>query len=253
MTAAIASALATARRTGQLTPLAADLPVDRAYRVQDDSFAQRGVALGGWKIGLTGEGGRIALGAREPAAGRLAREDILRGPTIAALGPGDHYVEGELLFEIGRTLVPQDTPFAQAQVADAVVALHAGIELVTSRFESDDLPLGLLIADTVMADRLLVGDRLADGWDDRFAEMPVTLDGPGPQSTQGSTRAVMGNPLVAVTWLANWLAARGQALEAGQIVSSGTCTGVTLVMPGDRVALDIGGLGGAAIEFTAAS
>lgn len=253
MTAAIASALANARRIRGLTPLSADMPLDRAYRVQADAFAQRGAALAGWKIGLTGEGIRIALGARDPAAGRLAREDILRGPSIAGLGGGDYYVEGELVFQIGRTLLPQAAPFTQRAVAEAIGGLHAGIELVASRFETDDLPLGLLVADNVMADRLLVGDKVADGWDDRFAAMPATLEGPGPHHAQGSTAAVMGNPLAAVTWLANWLSAQGLALEEGHLVSSGTCTGVTLVMPGDRVAFDLGGLGSATLEFTAGS
>lgn len=253
MTAAIASALAMAHRTGRPTPLGADMALDRAYRVQDAAFAHRGEPLGGWKIGLTGEGIRIALGAKEPAAGRLAHADILHGPAVAVLGSGDYYVEGELLFEIGGTLNRGAQPYSVSDVAEVVSGLYAGIELVTSRFESDDLPLGLLVADNVMADRLLVGDRIADAWDDRFAAMPVTLTGPGHQSTQGSTSAVMGNPLVAVTWLANWLAGQGLALEAGQIVSSGTCTGVTHVMPGDRVAFDLGGLGGAALECIAGS
>ena len=253
MTAAIASALAMALRTGRPIPVTADMALDRAYRMQDAAFAQRGEPLGGWKIGLTGEGIRIALCAKEPAVGRLAQVDILRGPGVAVLGGGDYYVEGELLFEIGRTMGPRAQPYNTDEVAAAVSGLYAGIELVTSRFESDNLPLGLLVADNVMADRLLVGDRVADRWDDRFAAMPVTLTGPGHQSTQGATSAVMGNTLFAVTWLANWLPGQVIALEAGQIVSSGTCTGVTQVMPGDRVAFDLGGLGGAALECIAGS
>ncbi|MDO7835523.1 fumarylacetoacetate hydrolase family protein [Sphingobium sp. HBC34] len=249
----IAAALDMARRTGNPVPLTPDMALDRAYRVQANAFADRRQPIAGWKIGLTGEGIRIALGADAPAAGRLAQADILRSPAVALIGPGDYYVEAELLFSMSRALPPQDAPFTPDQVAAAVGALHAGIELVTSRFESDDLPLGLLVADNCMADRLLVGDKVADGWDDRFANMAVTLDGPGNQSARGSTAAVMGSPLLAVTWLANWLAGQGLLLDAGQIVSSGTCTGVTLVMPGDRVVVDMGGLGGAAMEFTAGS
>lgn len=251
VTAAIASALYTARRAGRPIALPQDMSLERAYRVQEASFAERRQPLGGWKIGLTGEAIRIALNARAPAAGRLATTDIVRGPTIFVIGAGDHYIEAELVFEMAHRLAPQEAPFAPAQVAAAVGGLYVGIELVTSRFESDDLPLGLLVADNCMADRLLVGDRVADGWEDRFADMAVSLDGPGHQLAQGSTAAVMGNPLVALTWLANWLADQGLALEAGQFVCSGTCTGVTAVMPGDRASVDLGGLGGAAIEFTA--
>ena len=134
-----------------------------------------------------------------------------------------------------------------------VAGLHVGIELVTSRFASTDLPLGLLVADNCMADRLLVGDRVATGWEDRFADMAMRLCGPGDAITRGATSAVMGNPLLAIVWLANWLAEQGMALEAGQFVSSGTCTGVTAVAPGDRVSVDLSCLGGAGVEFTAGS
>lgn len=224
-----------------------------AYVAQAVLFAERGVPLAGWKIGLTGEGIRTALGTDSPAAGRLAQADIVRSPAVVAIGSGEFYVEGELIFEMGVRLSAAASPFTPAQVADAVAGLHVGIELVTSRFESTDLPLGVLIADNCMADRLLVGDKVARGWEDRFADMAMTLRGPGDALTRGTTAAVMGNPLLAVTWLANWLAERGMTLEPGQFVSSGTCTGVTAVAPGDHISVDLAGLGGAAVEFTAGS
>lgn len=254
MTASLISALHRARLTGWPTPLPAEaIDLGDAYAAQGVLFAQRGVPLAGWKVGLTGEGIRTVLGTDSPAAGRLAQADIIRSPAIAAIGPGEFYVEGELIFEIGERLGMADNPFTPAQVADAVAGLHVGIELVTSRFESADLPLGALIADNCMADRLLVGDKVAVRWEDRFADMAMALCGPGDALIRGRTAAVMGSPLLAVTWLANWLAEQGMALEPGQLVSSGACTGVTVVAPGDRVSVDLAGLGGAAIEFTAGS
>jgi 2-keto-4-pentenoate hydratase/2-oxohepta-3-ene-1,7-dioic acid hydratase in catechol pathway len=35
----------------------------------------------------------------------------------------------------------------------------------------------------------------------------------------------MGHPLTSLTWLVNWLSSRGITLKAGEIVSTGTCTG----------------------------
>jgi len=254
VTGSLISMLGTARLTGCPAPLPAwDVPLGEAYGLQKALFAERGVPLAGWKIGLTGEGIRKALGADSPAAGQLAPADIVRAPERAAIGRGEFYVEGELIFEIGERLSPTGSPFTPAQVANVVAGLHVGIELVTSRFASTDLPLGLLVADNCMADRLLVGDKVATGWEDRFADMAMTLRGPGDAITCGATSAVMGNPLLAVVWLADWLAEREMALEAGQLISSGTCTGVTAVAPGDRVSVDLAGLGGAGVEFTAGS
>lgn len=240
-----------ARRSGCKAALPnGRLSLAQAYAVQAALFAAGGADLAGWKIGLTGQAIRDAMGAVEPAAGMLASADILRGPASATLDGDEHYVEAELVFEIAADLLPSSAPFSHGDVVAVIGAVHVGIELVQSRFVSSDLPLDLLIADNCMADRLLVGDKVADHWDDRFADLGMTLYGPGEGIVHGSTAAVMGNPLDAVTWLANHLARRGMGLRQGQLVSSGTCTGATLVKPGDRVTADLAGGACATIEFS---
>ena len=54
---------------------------------------------------------------------------------------------------------------------------------------------------------------------------------------------VLGHPLEVVAWLARRLKARGQELDAGDIVSTGTCTGLLQVVPGQTFEADFGGLG----------
>lgn len=247
----VLTSLAEVRRTGRKAAVPDErLSLAQAYAVQAALFAAKGVDLAGWKIGLTGQAIRDAMEAIEPAAGMLAPADILRGPVSIALDGGEHYVEAELVFEIAANLPVSSAPFGQGDVAAVIGAVHVGIELVQSRFASSDLPLALLIADNCMADRLLVGDKIADQWDTRFADMGMTLHGPGANIVLGSTAAVMGNPLDAVTWLANHLAGRGMSLRQGQLVSSGSCTGATLVKPGDRVTADLAGVASATIEFS---
>ena len=55
----------------------------------------------------------------------------------------------------------------------------------------------------------------------------------GQRINEGYGRAAMGHPLTSLTWLANWLSSRGRGLEAGEIVSTGTCTGHCFCAPGD--------------------
>lgn len=246
----VLAVLEAARGTGRKAIIPDDrLSLAQAYAVQTAFFAGRKTDLAGWKIGLTGHAIRDAIGASEPVAGMLGPADILMRSFAAALTGGDHYVEAELVFEIAADLPASSAPFYRDDVAAATGALYIGMELVQSRFASSDLPLDLLVADNCMADRLVVGDKVAEGWDERFAALEVTLHGPGEERVHGSTAAVMGNPLDAVTWLANHLAGRGMALRGGQLVSSGTCTGATLVRPGDRVTADLAGLARATIEF----
>ncbi len=46
-----------------------------------------------------------------------------------------------------------------------------------------------------------------------------------------------------LTWLVNWLGEHGRAMDAGEIVSTGTCTGHCFCAPGDTVLVDFGPLG----------
>jgi 2-keto-4-pentenoate hydratase len=46
-----------------------------------------------------------------------------------------------------------------------------------------------------------------------------------------------------MVWLANQQSRFGRGLKAGDIVSTGTCTGLDRVKPGDQVAADFGSLG----------
>lgn len=250
----VTSAIRDARLSNKrCAPADAMIDLPQAYAIQASIFADAAQPIAGWKIGLTGDAPRAAMGADAPVSGRLAQADILVSPAIAPISAGDHYVEAELVVRFGTALPARDAPFTAVQVAAAIDAVHVGIELVTSRFAPDDLPLGLLIADNCMADRLVIGDKIADGWQAQFADMVMALEGPGDDSRTGTTAAVMGDPLLAITWLANWLADNDMPLQAGQWVSSGTCTGVKPAAVGDRVRADLAGLGSATVEFTSES
>jgi 2-keto-4-pentenoate hydratase len=60
----------------------------------------------------------------------------------------------------------------------------------------------------------------------------------GQYVKEGFGRAAMGHPLTALTWLVNWLGDHGRGLPAGEIVSTGTCTGHCFVAAGDEVSVD---------------
>jgi 2-keto-4-pentenoate hydratase len=50
-------------------------------------------------------------------------------------------------------------------------------------------------------------------------------------------------------WFANQQSTHGRGLKAGEIVSTGTCTGLDPVMRGDRVQADLGDLGSVEVVF----
>ncbi|MEO5707873.1 MAG: hypothetical protein ABIT10_02095 [Alteraurantiacibacter sp.] len=228
--------------------------LSQAYRIQRRVAAAANLPVMVWKIGLTGTAGRAAFGAAEPAIGRLAASSIYSNASSILYQEPELYAEAELVFEMASDLPMQKDPYSRAQVAGALKAVYAGIEIVRTRFANSDLSLGQLVADNCMAEGLVLGRKLADGWEDHFADMPVTLlrqsgNGPGEIAT-GGTSLVMGNPLDALVWLANWLRANeGISLTREQLIASGTCTGATRIFAGDTVVVSFDGVDSAKVKL----
>jgi 2-keto-4-pentenoate hydratase len=87
---------------------------------------------------------------------------------------------------------------------------------------------------------LVCGDPISDwrGLDLANARIQISLN--GQRINEGYGRAAMGHPLTSLTWLVNWLSGHGRGLAAGEIVSTGTCTGHCFCLPGDTVSVDFG-------------
>jgi 2-keto-4-pentenoate hydratase len=246
----LSQALAVARAHSELVESPTrDLALAEAYAVQAHAFAARGEAVAGWKLALTNPVGQARMGVEHPALGRLAAADISWGafqasePPRFEVGPGATYAEAELLVVLVRDLPARLSPYDSAEVAAAIGAVHAGIELCGSRYRDDEVGVGALVADNSFADRLVIGTRLATQWEGRLAHMDVRLEHGDGLSVTGNTDAVMGSPLGAVVWLANWLSARGESLRRGQVVATGSCTGMTRVEPGEVLCARFAGAG----------
>jgi 2-keto-4-pentenoate hydratase len=72
----------------------------------------------------------------------------------------------------------------------------------------------------------------------------------GAQVAEGRSDAVLGNPVTAVAWLANKVAAFGVTLEAGHVILPGSVHRAIDVHPGDRFVADFDGLGSVHLTFS---
>ena len=70
----------------------------------------------------------------------------------------------------------------------------------------------------------------------------------GNAKGQGDGARALGDPLNVMVWLANRQSKRGRGLTQGMCVSTGTCTGLDPIGPGDHVAADFGSLGSVVID-----
>jgi 2-keto-4-pentenoate hydratase len=231
----------------QVTPLPTDLA--RAYEVQAQAASLRGDAVVAYKIGLTNPKAQQAMGVAEPIAGRLVQSDLRASPAAIEVGTHLKIVEAEIVFQMEQALPAGTGPFSEAEVARCVGGAFAGIEICNSRFPDEGETAARIVADNSNADLLVVGERL-QGWTmEALADLPVRLTGSKRADVIGSTANVLGHPLKALTWLANWLAERGEALKPGHLVATGSCTGMTELAFEEEITAIFGSLGRASLKF----
>ncbi len=232
-------------------------PATRAegYLVQAQIEALSDKPLYGWKIAATSAAGQRHIGIDGPIAGRLLAENMhTDGETIPFGANRMRVAEAEFAFRMGRDLPPRATPYAEAEVLAAVADLYLAIEIPDSRYQ-DFVTAGgpQLIADNACAHRFVIGPRAPTAWRrlDLAAHRVLGRVGDGPVC-EGSGANVLGDPRIALTWLANELSTLGITLAAGQTVITGTCVTPMAIAPGEVVEADFGELGRMGCRFLAA-
>ncbi len=233
--------LAEARRSGRpLDSLPRELApatVADAYAIQD-AVAQALGGVAGWKVGAKAPDA-------EPTCAPLPAVRVFASPK--RFTPAELRLRGievEIAVRLGRDLPPRDRPYTPDDVAAAVASVHPAIELVESRFvdfRTTD-PIAVL-ADSNSNGAIVHGPPGP-------ARMPVDQTRQPVHLRFGAdevVRAVGGNPAGDVwrllAWLANHCAARCGGLRTGDLVTTGSCTGMLFAEPGTHVVADLAGLG----------
>lgn len=236
-----AGLLAFAWRTRSTIPgLPADCrpaSIDEAYAVQDAVALALGGA-GGFKVGA-------ASPAAEPRRAPMLASRIHTGPaTLEAAGFHRLGIEAELALRVGRDLPARRAPYTADEAQAAFESLHPAIEIVDSRFADreamDDLSV---VADNQSNGAFVYGGGVREwrGRDLARQRVRLTIDGEVAVEHEGGNTA--GDPLRGVVWLVNHLSARGEGLAAGQVVTTGSTTGLIWVSPGAVVEAEFPGVG----------
>lgn len=208
-------------------------------------LSQNTKPIAGWKIGATAAAAQQAMGLSGPFVGFITADTVdQNGVTYQykdMLGP---IVESEYAFRMSADLPPRKEPYTRAEIEAAVGSLIVGFEIPERRL-GDNHNLGALgsLSDHGGTGRFVIGHEYTD-WQGRdCAETEVVLTFSGEEKGRGKGAAMMGHPLEALTWFANFLSSRGITLEKGQFVTTGSATGV-IQCPAPCVAeADFGPLG----------
>ena len=211
----------------------------------------------GWKIAATSQAGQAHINVGGPLAGRILSSFVVdAGVALSLTGNRMRVAEPEFAFCMARTLAPRATPYAAHEVLDAVASLHPAFEIPDSRFaEFTRSGQAQLIADDACCGPFLFGPTAPTAWrelDLRSHRVRGTVsDATGVRLTrEGEGQAALGDPRAALTWLVNELSSLGITLEAGHIVSTGTCMVPLEVQPGDAVHADFGVLGSLTLRLS---
>jgi 2-keto-4-pentenoate hydratase len=231
-------------------------PATRAegYAIQAELERLSAKPLRGWKIAATSAAGQQHIGVDGPLAGRLLAEMVHEDGVTLPFGANRMRVaEAEFAFRMGRDLPPRAEPYTVEEVLGAVAALHTAIEVPDSRFADFATAGGpQLIADNACAHLFVLGPEAPASWRDMdLAAHRVIGRVAGRLEREGRGANVLGDPRIALAWLANELSRHGVTLAAGQVVTTGTCVVPMEVAAGDEVSADYGELGRVRLRFSA--
>ena len=236
-----------ARRT--LTPIV-DLPVElqpvsvaEAYFVQDRLSLEYG-AVGGWKVGApTAEA--TPMFAPMPL-GWIA-------PTGSLLGAAAHRfrgLEAEIAFLMGHDLPRRATAYSRDEVVEAIASCHPAIEVMESGLLDPIQAVRMsMIGDLQMHGGFVYGPAYADWQSVDFSKEKVTLAVDGVVRVERTGSNTSGDLMRLLPWLANEGSARTGGLKAGQWVTTGSWTGVSLATAASAVCVEFATVGRVDLRF----
>ena len=243
---AAAELLIEARKSGPIV----DLPdncrpsnMDNVYAIHDAVAAKLGPVLG-WKVGA-------ANATAEPVCAPLLAGTIYQSPV--QLDPQKFTMRGmesEIAFRFASDLPARDEAYSKDQVLGAIETAFPAIEINETRYvDSGVVDPMTKLADNILNGALILGPPWS-GWPDlAVADQPVEMrfDDELLFSHKGGNNAV--DIMRLVVWIANHMREKGPGITTGQVVTTGSWTGLHKAGSAKQVVTRFPGVGDVTVRF----
>jgi 2-keto-4-pentenoate hydratase len=234
-----------------IAPLVAAYPgldATDAYEIQLLNIRSRPEPVVGHKVGLSSKAMQQMMGVDEPDYGHLMSDMWLSEDVPVDAGRYCYpRVEVEVGFVLGDDLPGEGC--TERDVLDRTEALAPAIELIDSRIVDWRISLADTIADNASSAGFVLGAARVHPSDVDIRGIDAVLWRGGERVAAGRSDAVLGNPVVAVAWLARKVAGFGVRLRRGHIVLPGSCTRAIDARAGDVFRAEFAGLGEVGLTF----
>ncbi|MEU8632543.1 fumarylacetoacetate hydrolase family protein [Amycolatopsis sp. NPDC048633] len=224
-----------------------DISLEDAYAVQRalvELRLGRGERDFGVKLGFTSRAKAVQMGVDDVIVGRLTSGMVFADGDELDLAAFVHpRAEPEVAFRLGRDIAEGEIPGTEA-----VEAVAPAIEVIDSRYRDFRFSLADVVADNTSAAAVVLGPwrRL----DADLGNRGVLLEVDGRLAGAGSTAAILGDPLRALTAAARMAHQHGIPLPAGTVLLAGAATAAVALQAGTQVCATVSGLGRARFSVT---
>ncbi|MEZ5538018.1 MAG: 2-oxo-hepta-3-ene-1,7-dioic acid hydratase [Thiolinea sp.] len=234
-----------------------DMTLDDAYAVQSAWIKLKqdaGDKTIGYKIGLTSRVMQRTMKIDTPDYGVLLESMVFGdGSDIAADQFTDPRIEVELAFVLKERLFGEN--ISMLDVLNATDYVIPALELIAARSPRIDPETGYVrtvvdtISDNAANAGIIMGGRPVRVDDVDLRWCGAILYKNAVIEETGLAAAVLNHPANGICWIAKRFAPHGIALEAGQVLLSGSFTAPIPVKAGDTIHADYGPLGGISCQF----
>ena len=225
--------------------------IEDGYRMLRIATEQWGDEPVGWKVGATSMEVQAMFGIDEPVYGPMFKTTVHASPARLKAAAFQHLLlEAEFTFAFREGLPLRAKPYAREEVLEAIETVVPSIEVISPRFKRlcvDHTPQ--FIADFSGNAAAVLGTPCRE-WRalDLAAQGAAMIIG-GVRRQEGTGAVTLGNPLNVLEWLVAAMATRGQAIRKGDLVMTGTMTGLHAPKPGETAVADFGALGRVEVVF----